>query len=621
MLSSYQYIKVLYADMRALPLPPAFTDEETYVESLLAFVTSHEIFQQLCGGVHILDFLTQEPDLYSTLLPDDWREWFKNHRISDILDLLIREDLSFFGGYSDNATSTGHGRATTSHTYDGECEWRGGRSPPSSLVQYVQAVRNHTLDRQVRSARKSCLFDPSKHQLAKHVSVGMKPKKIHEVEHFVKYIDDLIVHIKSSTEHEISHVVDFGSGQNYLGRALASPPSCKDIIAIESKQHNIGGAKITDVFASLAEKERIMRNKKTYRMSREGPLQSKSSTTENSLLPESSHEECGRMTTRKLSSVKPEQMHGSLQYIETMIQDGDLSTIVPQISIRNVLGEEKPDPNLLVISLHSCGNLLHHGVRSLILNPSVKAVAMIGCCYNLMTERLRPPTFKLPSLRGPNGRLDNTSSACDPHGFPMSERLADYKHQQGEGIRLNITARMMAVQAPQNWTPKGSDDFFTRHFFRALLQRILVDKGILGKPAAGASPDGAGSLRDWSGPGQAVILGSLRKSCYSSFIAYVRGAIAKLRCDPVHGRAITTLEDEFTDEEINHYEEIYKDKKKELSIVWSLMAFSAGVVESTIVVDRWLYLQEQKQVKECWVEAIFCYGISPRNLAVVGIKA
>jgi len=51
------------------------------------------------------------------------------------------------------------------------------------------------------------------------------------------------------------------------------------------------------------------------------------------------------------------------------------------------------------------------------------------------------------------------------------------------------------------------------------------------------------------------------------------------------------------------------------------MAFSAGVVESTIVVDRWLYLREQKEVKECWVKAIFEYGISPRNLAVVGIKA
>jgi hypothetical protein len=50
------------------------------------------------------------------------------------------------------------------------------------------------------------------------------------------------------------------------------------------------------------------------------------------------------------------------------------------------------------------------------------------------------------------------------------------------------------------------------------------------------------------------------------------------------------------------------------------MAFSAGVVESVIVVDRWLFLKEQKEVKNCWVEAVFDYEQSPRNMVVVGIK-
>jgi hypothetical protein len=49
-----------------------------------------------------------------------------------------------------------------------------------------------------------------------------------------------------------------------------------------------------------------------------------------------------------------------------------------------------------------------------------------------------------------------------------------------------------------------------------------------------------------------------------------------------------------------------------------LMAFSAGVVESMIVVDRWLYLREEGC--EAWVEAVFDYGLSPRNLVVVGVK-
>lgn len=51
------------------------------------------------------------------------------------------------------------------------------------------------------------------------------------------------------------------------------------------------------------------------------------------------------------------------------------------------------------------------------------------------------------------------------------------------------------------------------------------------------------------------------------------------------------------------------------------MAFSAGVAESLVVVDRWLWLREQKGwVGRCWVQAVFDYTISPRNLVVVGVR-
>jgi hypothetical protein len=75
-----------------------------------------------------------------------------------------------------------------------------------------------------------------------------------------------------------------------------------------------------------------------------------------------------------------------------------------------------------------------------------------------------------------------------------------------------------------------------------------------------------------------------------------------------------------TDEELEGWERAFAGRKHDLSVVWSLMAFSAGVVESLIVVDRWCWLKEQAEVKECWVEPVFDYGISPRNMVVVGIK-
>ena len=590
----------------SLPIPLEFPSDEAYIDSLLRFSTSNQLFQHLCGGVHILDFLTQEPDLYSSLLPQEWRDWLQNYEIQDILNFLIWVDLS-------TQLSDAYASAEAQ-----ECGTKVGKgtgdqsSPPPSLVDYVSEIRRHTLVRDLKpdcssqspAVGKSCT-------LTRTVATGMKPKKIHEVGNFVQYIDKLIDLINSDCNHQVSHLVDFGSGQNYLGRALASPPYFKNVVAIESKSHNIEGAKTLDVTAKLAKNEKILRNKKAFRSRR---IDQSDDAHTNALTGKM------KMLNEPLDRRASDNGAGSIQYVERVIKDGDLSDIMPQIQQIGAADTDPYCPQLLVISLHSCGNLLHHGLQSLVLNPSVKAVAMVGCCYNLVTERLGPATYKIPSLRRPNLRLDKISATCDPHGFPMSECLSTYKHLQGEGIRLNITARMMAVQAPQNWTPRDSEAFFTKHFYRALLQRIFVDRGVVGSPSHDHEESRGSGPRGWTGTGEPIILGSLRKPCYSSFVAYAREAMAKLRDDPAYGPRIATCIGSLSDEDLAKYEEQFSNKKKELSVVWSLMAFSAGVVESIIVVDRWLYLKEQDIVRECWVEAIFDYRQSPRNLVIVAIK-
>ena len=591
----------------SLPKDPSFNSDDEYVASLLDFTTSCELFRRLCGGVHILDFLTKEPDLYSTILQQDWRDWFHLHDISSILDLLMREDVAVLENM----------RCVERKEPERKATWRDRRAPPETLLDYVLMIRRHSLNRGFVSDSRA--KDSKEAPLHRNVVVGMKPKKIHEVQNFAKYIDDLSEHIASSGTWDISHVIDFGSGQNYLGRALASPPYNKRVIALESKQLNIDGAKTMDIYAKLAGKKKILRNKKQYRSEINGDLPlikppvAMVPATIMTPSTNSSH------TSYEDQPVTVNQRDEKITYFETLIQNGDLSQITNCIPAASGLSPSS-DPQLMVISLHSCGNLLHHGVRSLILNPAVKAVAMVGCCYNLVTERLGPPTYKLPSLRSSNLRLDKTSSARDPHGFPMSQKLATYKHQYGEGIRLNITARMMAVQAPQNWTAEDSESFFTRHFYRALLQRIFLDRGYVSRPVEVKDHEEGASPRGWTGTSPPVTIGSLRKSCYTSFKDYVRGALKKLSGIDDFADGVEKHMKDLTDDEIEEYANKFHDKRKTLSIVWSLMAFSASVVESVIVVDRWLYLKEQNEVKQCWVETVFEYSQSPRNLAVVAIK-
>ncbi|KAJ1329071.1 methyltransferase [Microdochium nivale] len=617
---------------KPLPFPECWSSTEEYVENLLEFATTTDLFQILCGGVHILDFFTGDPGLFHTAIPQEWRTYLVRTEPMLLLDLLMRDDL-------DDIVTRSVGVAESAH-------------PPESLVTYARQIRKFSLARDFPAQRQAKLP-----KLTRPVSVGMNPKKIHEVSNFAHYVDTLADDISGSLGGDITHFVDFGSGQNYLGRALASSPYNRQIVAVEGRQHNIAGAKELDLFAGVVEKPKVMRNKKLWMQKL------------NSMVPPDQLNAKAQRRLEKLKDLKvvaedgsavadfrplkeigasyePEDGKGHIRYIEGRLESGDLADVITQLdnddgdlseTPSNPVEEEKREKQklrLMAISIHSCGNLSHHGIRSLIMNPRVEAIAIVGCCYNLVTEKLGPPTYKhpymRPSLQALNGRVVRESAKQDPEGFPMSQRLCDHG---GVGVRLNITARMMACQAPQNWTAAESDGFFTRHFYRAVLQKLFLDRGVINKVyfkedgGADSGEEGTSSTKTetpFNTSTNPVIIGSLRKTCYSSFNAYVRGAIAKLTTSDEYHEYCDVVRDKMggiTDEEIARYEVEYTPRRRELSAVWSLMAFSAVVVESLIVTDRYLFLQQHDDlVQDCWVEPVFDYQQSPRNLVVVGVK-
>ncbi|CAF9913567.1 MAG: hypothetical protein GOMPHAMPRED_007966 [Gomphillus americanus] len=603
--------KQMQPPVQPLPYGSAHNSAEEYISSLLDFITTSSLHQALCGGVHVSDFLTRTPDLYSSLLPSSWRSWFADISIYDIIDLLLREDLDL---------------ARNPHE-----AWRGYSLPPESLLEFVAQIRDHTLDRGYANA--DPIRPPPK--LDRQVAVGMTAKKEHEVGNFACFVSKLVDQVgsgigsgNSETKHTITHLVDFGSGQNYLGRVLVGPMYAKNVIALESRPWNIEGARKMDVHAKLAKKTVIWRNKKTWKT--EG--RDTTETDQRAAIVKEFKESLDGCTvqspcpTNIFGNKVSDEVHHRTTYIEHVIQSGNLDAVTKKVKDLMVNGSSpkgsEQTPKFMVMSLHSCGNLVHHGLRSLILNPAVKAVAMIGCCYNLCTERLESATFKLPTLRfrSANQRLMSTSLTRDPNGFPMSDRLLKYCHTKGPGIRFNITARMMAVQAPANWTPNECESFFMRHFYRALLQRIFLDIGFVPPPV---SADDAidGDIKGWTGGTEPIIIGKLSKACYKNFVAYVRGAVHKIsNLHPGQGTMLSECMKGVTDSDIAEYEQRYMHKKHELCVTWSLMAFASQLVECAFAVDRWQFLVEQDDVAMAWVQTVFEYQQSPRNLAIIGVK-
>ncbi len=588
-----------------LPISDEFSSVDEYIDSLLRYVDTTDIFQILAGGIHILDFFTVEPGLFQIAIPIDWQPFLMACEPMVLLDFLLREDL------------------------DTVSPVPGAGMPPQSLVQYVKDIRKFSLRRSFSPG--SCKLPV----LPRHVTLGMNVKKIHEVTNFAGYVDTLAENIAAKSGRSVTHCIDLGSGQNYLGRALASSPYSRHVIAVESKQHNITGAKTLDVKSGLAEAEKAMRNKKVYQqiMDAQTPLDKMTPKALRRIAKpiELAAGVVEAADLRPLEELKsryiPEEGKGFIHYVEGRLESGDLSDILSKVAPEAAPGKDGEDLRLMAISIHSCGNLSHFGIRSLVMNPSVQAVAIVGCCYNLMTEKLGPATRKThnsrPTMQALNRRLVAESERRDPQGYPLSERVSSYNG----GVRLNITARMMACQAPDNWT-KDSETFFVRHFFRAVLQKLFLDKGVISKVLLdnGGTPVDQGDRTEspFNMTTNPVVIGTLRKACYRSFTAYVRGAVKKLTTDSDYSQYSAIVAEkmgDITDEEIDRYEQLYAPRKREMSSVWSLMAFTAGITESLIVTDRWLFLKEHADiVQDCWVETVFDYRESPRNLVVVGVK-
>ncbi|KAH7361982.1 methyltransferase domain-containing protein [Plectosphaerella cucumerina] len=592
---------------KPLPYSDEFSSAEEYVDALLDFTHNDDRFQMLAGGVHLLDFFTGERSLFEMSLPEDWQKYILARDSMSFVNALLRDD----------------------HDSLPEDE-----RPPPSLAEYIRNVRRLYLRREYAPQRKVP-------QLSREVAVGMKTKKVHEVSNFADYVDRLADDISTQYGKDITHLVDFGSGQNYLGRTLALPPYNKHVIAVEGREHNIAASRDLDVKVGLATREKVHRNKKVWMQvvdsqAPEGaPAPRAKYRAAKGVEVEVAPDVDLRPTKELGADYIREPGKGTVSYVMSRLENGDLTDVIAKIEDEVLPDDaEKKDLRMMAVSIHSCGNLSHYGIRSLVMNEDIHAVAIVGCCYNLLTEKLGPPTYKFPyvrpSLQAANGRVFNESHKFDPEGFPISERMCRFR---GDGVRFNITARMMACQAPYNWGVEESHHFFTRNLYRSVFQRMLLDRGVIRRvfhrKGDENGDDGDEEAEDpamtpFDSSTNPVILGNLRKNAYDSFASYVRGAITKLSTHREWNRYSAIVKakmSDVTDEEIARYEREFLSRGREVSAIWTLMAFSGTLVESLIVTDRWLFLKEHTDVvRDCWVETVFDYKESPRNLVVIGIK-
>ncbi|KAK8568781.1 hypothetical protein V6N12_007321 [Hibiscus sabdariffa] len=307
------------------------------------------------------------------------------------------------------------------------------------------------------------------------------------------------------------------------------------------------------------------------------------------------------------------------------------------------LGSAGYGSSLVLAGLHACGDLSVTMLKTLLECEEVRAVISIGCCYNLLSEE----------------GFENGHIQC---GFPMSCGVRSVNFSLGK------SSRDLACQSAERWKSLGKDagvHNFELHAFRAAFQMVLHKYF----PEVGTSPSIGRQGKSLRRKQQRKIIESepcAEESTYSDLpqracnmdeacsIIQSRESEAadasgvRLETDALLNKMSlhtgsrcegTVCADKYSlfekfcesglyrlglkpSNDIN-FHDIWKEVEpyvKLIGVYWSLRAAFGPLLETLILLDRLLFLQEQGGELEAVMLPIFDPAISPRNVAVIAKK-
>jgi len=248
--------------------------------------------------------------------------------------------------------------------------------------------------------------------------------------------------------------------------------------------------------------------------------------------------------------------------------------IFAETDLKKLVTESFPDEgssDFCLVGLHTCGNLSPNSLKQFVRNDEIKILCNVGCCYHLLYERFQDDFF--------NDEMRVMDEHDEP-GFPMSNYL------RNQNYKLGRNARMLAAQCFERVIDekKMPDDSL---FYRALFEKILREKWAVNEPV------------------NVVKLGKIK---YKNCEDYLRKGCKKL-----------DINMDLTSEDIAKLLEDHEFDRRLINFNYFLRLLTAKVIETLILLDRYLFLLESN-IHDVFLVKIFDPVISPRNYSLIAIK-
>ncbi|KAF6135177.1 hypothetical protein GIB67_035248 [Kingdonia uniflora] len=509
---------------------------------------------------------------------------------------------------------------------------------PDSLKEFVLTLRSLVLPREQGDLR--MMFPEFQVPSLSSVLVqGMDRKKKHEVELLASVVNSIARNVGAQT------TIDVGAGQGYLAQVLSFHYQLP-VIAIDASSHH---GKVTG--------DRAERIKKHYA----AQVRKQSSTGGRPFnIPKI-------VTCHVLSSEMLKALSHTLSQQDKFEQSNATEVCAYKPLFEGLESEVEKHPltcknlivesSLLLAGLHACGDLSVTMLRTFLECKEVKALVSIGCCYNLLSEE----------------GFEDSHSQC---GFPISDGL------KLAGFSLGKVACDLACQSAERWrslTKSAAQENFHLHAFRAAFQMFLCRTypevfntqpsiGRQGKALRRRQLRKAIQIQHHT---EETTDSTLATTCEYYKTERICLATASLETGEVqnsndnvvlrdglpcssiargapsfqtHSIFSSKWEASQSSEKISLFEKFCESGLQRLDLepshetdclgswmeaepftklvgpYWSLRAALGPLVETLLLLDRLLFLQEQGSSVEAFILPLFDPILSPRNVAIIAWK-
>lgn len=479
---------------------------------------------------------------------------------------------------------------------------------PASLKEYVLSVRSLAFPREQAKLEKKykllsvlpgreewghtiCYVLPSMRVISLNsvLSQGMNPKKKHEIEVLSSLISCITKNIGAHT------VIDVGAGQGYLSLVLAFEYQLP-VVAIDASSHH---GVVTNIRAERIKKHYVAKLRNSGKKPPNMPTTMTCHVLSSSMLRDFSNYCCqqdGFDDNEHKGEGSNDNCHASSEVANLQFQCSGANS--------------DSRSSLVLAGLHACGDLSVTMLRAFSECKEVKAVVSIGCCYNLLSE----------------SGCENDGFNC---GFPVSKGV------KRMGVSLGKNAHDLACQSAERWQgleKEAGIQNFDLHGYRAAFQMVLdryYQEVLLMSPSIGRQGKALQRQQKKSFPNSSD---SPETKTAVKTDSSTDGFQCKLADESERMADKYILFEKFCHLGLNHLgvellqdmdlHGLWRECQPFVGLIgpyWSLRAALGPLLETLLLLDRLLFLQEQENV-EVLMLPIFDPVLSPRNLAIVAKK-